>query len=121
MAGNHQQRTLDIRGIIDVGARGMSADEPLAAERRLVDASLMTAKHDAIGITYRDLREPDPRIAAIIHKALGQAQSILNIGAGTGDYEPTDRSVTAVEPSAKMIGERAPLAAGAMIIAGFVP
>jgi SAM-dependent methyltransferase len=51
---------------------------------------------------YREYRVPDPRIAAIVHNALGDARSVLNIGAGTGSYEPTDREVTAVEPSATM-------------------
>ena len=71
----------------------------------------MTAKYDSIGINYAQLRQPDPRIAAAIHAALGQAQTILNVGAGTGSYEPVDRQVTAVEPSLKMIQQRRPSAA----------
>jgi hypothetical protein len=46
----------------------------------------MTAKYDSIGINYAELRKPDPRIAAEIQAALGQAE--LNVGAGTGSYEP---------------------------------
>lgn len=71
----------------------------------------MTARCDIIGATYADLRRPDPRIAAAIHAALGPARSVLNVGAGTGSYEPTDRQVTAVEPAPAMIGKRGPSAA----------
>ncbi len=63
----------------------------------------MTGKYDRIGFDYAGLRRPDPRIAAMIHAALGHAQTVLNVGAGTGSYEPTDRQVTAVEPSLEMI------------------
>lgn len=52
------------------------------------------------------MRRPDPRIAALIHAALAPAQTVLNVGAGTGSYEPADRAVTAVEPSAAMIAKR---------------
>lgn len=62
--------------------------------------------YDRIGIGYSDIRRPDLRIAARIEAALGDAQTILNVGAGTGSYEPFDREVTAVEPSAKMIAQR---------------
>ena len=62
--------------------------------------------YDRIGKTYADYRRPDPRIAAAIRKALGGAQSIVNIGAGTGSYEPTDCNVVAVEPSPVMIAQR---------------
>lgn len=71
----------------------------------------MTARYDSIGIDYARLRKPDPRIAAVIHAALGQANTVLNVGAGTGSYEPTDREVTAVEPSAEMIRQRGPSSA----------
>jgi SAM-dependent methyltransferase len=66
----------------------------------------MAAKYDSIGINYAALRRPDPRIAAAIHEALGAARTVLNVGAGTGSYEPADRQVTAVEPSAEMIAKR---------------
>jgi SAM-dependent methyltransferase len=68
----------------------------------------MAVLYDKIGVGYANLRKPDSRIAASIHRALGDAQSILNVGAGTGSYEPTDRDVTALEPSAEMIGQRTP-------------
>jgi SAM-dependent methyltransferase len=71
----------------------------------------MTARYDSIGINYAQLRKPDPRIAAAIHASLGEAKSVLNVGAGTGSYEPVDRDVTAVEPSLEMIRQRSPSAA----------
>jgi SAM-dependent methyltransferase len=71
----------------------------------------MTAKYDLIGSNYAELRKPDHRIAGIIGCALGSAQTVLNVGAGTGSYEPTDRSLTAVEPSREMIRQRKPAAA----------
>jgi SAM-dependent methyltransferase len=71
----------------------------------------MSAKYDIIGSNYTELRKPDPRIAAIIERALGSAKTVLNVGAGTGSYEPTDRSVIAVEPSREMIRKRGPAAA----------
>jgi SAM-dependent methyltransferase len=70
--------------------------------------------YDRIGVDYENLRRPDPRLAAVIHLALGPAQHILNVGAGAGSYEPTDRDVTAVEPSAAMIAKRPPGAAPAV-------
>lgn len=66
----------------------------------------MGAKYDRIGLNYADLRKPDARIAAVIHGALGQAETVLNVGAGAGSYEPEGRVVTAVEPSAEMIRQR---------------
>jgi ubiquinone/menaquinone biosynthesis C-methylase UbiE len=71
----------------------------------------MTASYDRIGVDYIRFRKPDPRIAGTIHSALGQAKSVLNVGAGTGSYEPVDRQVTAVEPSLAMIRRRLPSAA----------
>ncbi|MGI9475505.1 MAG: class I SAM-dependent methyltransferase [Hyphomicrobiaceae bacterium] len=74
----------------------------------------MIAKYDSIGINYAELRKPDRRIARIIDQALGSARTVLNVGAGTGSYEPTERSVIAVEPSAEMIRKRGPQAAKAV-------
>ncbi|MEE9380280.1 MAG: class I SAM-dependent methyltransferase [Hyphomonadaceae bacterium] len=68
----------------------------------------MTAIYDTIGIGYSGLRRPDPRIASAINSALGDAKTVLNVGAGTGSYEPTGRAVTALEPSAEMIRQRPP-------------
>lgn len=66
----------------------------------------MSALYDTIGLDYANLRRPDPRIAALIEAALGDARSVLNVGAGAGSYEPTGRAVTALEPSAEMIAQR---------------
>ncbi len=71
----------------------------------------MVAKYDTIGINYAQLRKPDPRIAKAIWAALGDAETVLNVGAGAGSYEPPDRKVTAVEPSLEMIRKRGPSAA----------
>ncbi|MCB1481748.1 MAG: class I SAM-dependent methyltransferase [Rhodobiaceae bacterium] len=68
----------------------------------------MNSLYDTIGLNYADLRRPDPRIAQRIEDALGDAQSVLNVGAGAGSYEPSGRRITAVEPSAKMIAQRPP-------------
>lgn len=64
------------------------------------------ATYDAIGAGYARRRQADPRIAAQIHAALGDACSVVNVGAGAGSYEPNDRLVQAVEPSATMISQR---------------
>jgi SAM-dependent methyltransferase len=74
----------------------------------------VAARYDAIGRTYTATRGTDPRIAARIWTALGDARTIVNVGAGTGSYEPPDRDVTAVEPSAVMIAQRPPGAAPAV-------
>ena len=66
----------------------------------------LPAAYDAIGLDYADLRNPDPRIAARIWRALGDARTVLNVGAGTGSYEPPDRNVTALDPSEEMIRQR---------------
>jgi SAM-dependent methyltransferase len=62
--------------------------------------------YDRIGVTYTDHRRPDPRIADALGRALGPSADLLNVGAGTGSYEPVDRPVVAVEPSAVMIAQR---------------
>jgi len=66
----------------------------------------MNALYDTIGLNYANLRQPDPKIAQRIKTALGGAQTVLNVGAGAGSYEPTDKKITAIEPSAEMIGQR---------------
>jgi SAM-dependent methyltransferase len=63
--------------------------------------------YDELGHGYAKARRADPRIAARIDAALGDARTVLNVGAGTGSYEPGNREVTAVEPSAVMIAQRA--------------
>jgi SAM-dependent methyltransferase len=62
--------------------------------------------YDTIGATYTVTRRTEPRIATQVWAALGDAQTVLNVGAGTGSYEPSDRDVTAVEPSAVMRSQR---------------
>jgi SAM-dependent methyltransferase len=64
------------------------------------------ALYDRIGHGYALTRRPDPQISAAIEVGLGDAKTLLNVGAGTGGYEPADREVTAVEPSAEMISQR---------------
>jgi hypothetical protein len=66
----------------------------------------MAQLYDAIGAHYARYRRPDPRVAAAITAALGQAQRVVNIGAGAGSYEPKDRDVIAVEPSETMLRQR---------------
>jgi hypothetical protein len=66
------------------------------------------------GRTYAQHRHADHRIAAPIHAALGDARTVLNVGAGAGSYEPADRWVLAVEPSATMRAQRPPDAAPAI-------
>ncbi|MBV1856526.1 class I SAM-dependent methyltransferase [Catellatospora tritici] len=68
----------------------------------------MTDPYRTLGPGYSERRRPDPRLATIIEEALGDARSVVNVGAGTGSYEPTDRMVLAVEPSPVMIAQRSP-------------
>jgi hypothetical protein len=72
------------------------------------DGSAGDADYGAIGRGYSRFRQPDPRIAAVIRAALGDAVTVLNVGAGAGSYEPDDLQVTAVEPSATMRAQRSP-------------
>ena len=75
-----------------------------------------TQLYDTIGATYTVTRRTEPRIAAQLRAALGDARTVLNVGAGTGSYEPPDADVVAVEPSALMRAQRpagaAPCVAG---------
>ena len=77
-------------------------------QERQADGSAGDANYAVVGRGYSHYRQPDPRIAAAVTQALGDAQSVLNVGAGSGSYEPIDRSVVAVEPSASMRAQRAP-------------
>jgi SAM-dependent methyltransferase len=63
-------------------------------------------RYDRIGEGYASQRRPDPRLEARIHAALGDAESVVNVGAGAGSYEPTDRVVFPVEPSVVMAAQR---------------
>lgn len=73
---------------------------------RFDDGSAGDADYGVIGQGYADVRRPDPRIEAVVWAAFGDARSVINVGAGAGSYEPYDREVTAVEPSASMRAER---------------
>ncbi len=72
------------------------------------DGSAGDVDYAPVGDGYSRFRQPDPGIAAFIHAALGDAATVLNVGAGAGSYEPEGRAVTAVEPSASMRAQRPP-------------
>src|SRR5919201_4666265 len=93
--------------------------EPATSQKRTVttlrysmglayDAQMDETRYDAIGSRYAATRREDPRIAALIHEALGDARTVVNVGAGAGSYEPRDREVIPIEPSEVMIAQRAP-------------
>ena len=65
-------------------------------------------RYDEIGKTYTSTRRSDPRIVAMIRSALGDARTVVNVGAGAGAYEPSDLAVVALEPSRQMILQRPP-------------
>ncbi len=62
-------------------------------------------EYDRIGLGYAGIRCPDPRLEVVIHEALGDAQTVLNVGAGAGSYEPSGRPVVALEPSGVMLSQ----------------
>ena len=64
------------------------------------------ATYDRLGRGYARVRRPDPRLGAAIWDALGEASTVLSVGAGAASYEPTDRPVLAIEPSAVMLAQR---------------
>jgi hypothetical protein len=66
-------------------------------------AGAAPATYDRIGVGYRQVRLPDPRLAALIQQALDQARTVVNVGTGTGSYEPEHAHVTAVDPSQVML------------------
>jgi SAM-dependent methyltransferase len=72
------------------------------------DGSAGDADYGTIGVDYSRYRRPDPAIAEAIMKLIGDAETVVNVGAGAGSYEPADRLVTAVEPSASMRAQRPP-------------
>lgn len=91
----------------ELEARAMGIRSTPEEQLQLFGAQL----YDAIGAAYPATRRTELRIAARIWDALGDARTVLNVGAGTGSYEPTDRDVTAVEPSAVMRAQRPAAAA----------
>src|SRR3954465_13497437 len=79
-------------------------------------------RYDRIGDGYARIRREDPRFAARIHAALGDARTVVNVGAGTGSYEPRDRHVVAIEPRDVMAAQRPPeLAPAIRASAGDLP
>ena len=80
------------------------------------------ALYDEIGVGYSRYRRPDPRIGRYIHDALASAHTVVNVGAGTGAYEPANRRVIAVEPSAEMVRQRSSANAPAVrAVAEYLP
>jgi SAM-dependent methyltransferase len=65
-------------------------------------------RYDRIGVGYASMRAEDPALAALIDEALGAAETVVNVGAGAGSYEPADRHVIAIEPSDVMAAQRGP-------------
>jgi SAM-dependent methyltransferase len=81
-----------------------------------------TPRYDRIGLDYAQRRREDPRFGALIREALGDARTVVNVGAGAGSYEPTDRHVVAIEPSDVMASQRPPhLAPAIRASAGDLP
>ena len=70
-----------------------------------MNKSANSPEYDRIGVGYGCHRQPDPRLAAAIHGAIGPGGKVLNVGAGTGSYEPLERSVVALEPSGVMLAQ----------------
>ncbi len=77
--------------------------------------------YDVIGRSYAVTRREDPRVAVEIHAALGPEGSVVNVGAGSGSYEPANRTVIAVEPSVRMIEQRADAAPAVRGVAEHLP
>jgi SAM-dependent methyltransferase len=74
----------------------------------------MAPEYDASRATYALSRQQDPQIAAMIERALGDARSVVNVGAGAGSYESSGREIVAIEPSETMRAQRPEGAAPAM-------
>ena len=85
--------------------RSFRADDRTVRTMRPVHGNV---DYDVHGVGYAEVRRADPRIAAQLHAALGRGRTVLNVGAGTGSYEPADRYVLAIEPSAAMRAQRPP-------------
>ena len=84
---------------------------PASGPAKRASTGMTATRYDRIGTSYTRTRRTEPRIAARLHAALGDARRVVNVGAGTGNYEPADREVVAVEPSPTMIAQRSPVAA----------
>ena len=79
-----------------------------STERPSITVGNPAFDYEGGGQQYATVRRADPRIAARIHEALGEARTVINVGAGAGSYEPTDRAVVALEPSGVMRRQRPP-------------
>ncbi|HWD64853.1 MAG TPA: methyltransferase domain-containing protein [Solirubrobacteraceae bacterium] len=74
----------------------------------IADAQDGVPRYDRIGSGYAGTRREDSRLARLIHEALGDSRTVVNVGAGAGSYEPSDRHVIAIEPSDVMASQRPP-------------
>jgi SAM-dependent methyltransferase len=70
------------------------------------DTGRVRTSYETIGRRYSATRHADPKIARLLNSAIGDAASVVNVGAGTGSYEPADRRLVAVEPSSMMLRQR---------------
>ena len=95
-------------GLYRLRGRRIAECHLLPFDQAQFDRIWTPAVYDEIGAGYVRRRQPDPRIAAAIHGGLGDARTVVNVGAGTGSYEPADRYVVAVEPSRVMAAQRPP-------------
>ena len=66
----------------------------------------MSTAYNTIGVEFAETRRPDPRLAELIHGQIVDLETVLNVGAGAGSYEPEDKIIVALEPSWKMISQR---------------
>jgi SAM-dependent methyltransferase len=116
-------RDAAIRSAVDSGLSLRQVGGALGLSAQGVSATLDggRAAYDTLGQTYAQTRRPDPRIRDMIWDALGGAGSVVNLGAGTGSYEPP-QTILAVEPSMVMIAQRPPeLAPAAVTTAARIP
>src|SRR5437899_1066808 len=95
-----------------MGSSPQSATWPVSTSSRkpgtassMARACASLARYETIGVGYRRHRRPEPRVAARIINALGDAHRIVDVGSGTGSYEPENRVVVAFDASAVMLGE----------------
>lgn len=100
-----------VHGRRALSARAISSDRFALSVSRLPRAMGPRVDYEQHGRTYARFRRPDPRVARQIWAALGDARTVINVGAGSGSYEPRDRWVLAVEPSATMRAQRSSAAA----------
>ena len=97
-----------------------ASSAPSASSASSESASSASPVYDTIGLGYLAHRQADPRWAAVINEQLGDGRVVVNVGAGTGNYEPADGAVAviAVEPSSVMVGQRRAGAAPAVRASG---